>query len=667
MEPGELNIILNINGDQTLAQVQESSPKWIECRYCHKEFKSKDGYKYHVKNEHSEEFKCDSCGEQIFENKNSEKHDTKCSGLKAAWNMIMPPELKLKPKVKQHKEYPCIHCPYRAKRKTDLKLHCDTSHQEKECRYCYKKFKSKYGCEYHVKNKHSESVTNIECRYCDKKFTSKLGYKYHEKNTHSETVTNIECRYCDKKFTSKFSYKQHVKSEHSETIRNYQRENIECRYCDKKFTSRFGYKYHIKIEHSEKFKCESCGEQIFENANSEKHDLKCSGLKATWNMVMPPTIPASKINSMSASPLECLLCNATKFKNKQQYSYHMKSKPHLNKIEMSSFKFSCEHCDRKFNHEKGLNYHIMSKHTEKDLLYNYLCDQCEKSFSDKHYLNVHVSRIHGKKLVKEKHEDKEAYACIEDKCNSEFTTSQGYQYHWEKQHLGKSSLPVDPLALYNCTDCNKGFKSQNGYNYHLESKHANPNKDDDDENTEKEKRLNQEKSHGCGLCDFKASNKISLNIHIFKQHKEYPCIHCPYKAKQRTDLKLHCDTSHQEKEKSGKKSHWQCYGYDDCKRQFKHYTRYLHHRKYAHEGLRYSCEFCDFKGKTKRGLAHHMTTSSAHAREEFMRESDTHAHEGLQFSCQFCDFKGKTKRGLAHHMTTSSAHATEEFMRESDI
>ena len=68
MEEGELN------GDQTQAQVPETSLKWIECRYCQKEFKSKDGYQYHVKNEHSEEFKCESCGEQIFENKNSEKH-----------------------------------------------------------------------------------------------------------------------------------------------------------------------------------------------------------------------------------------------------------------------------------------------------------------------------------------------------------------------------------------------------------------------------------------------------------------------------------------------------------------------------------------------------------------------------------------------------------------
>ena len=606
MEEGELN------GDQTQAQVPESSLKWIECRYCHKEFKSKDGYQYHVKNEHSEEFKCESCGEQIFENKNSEKHDDKCSGLKLSWNMIMPPERK----VKQFKK------PKRGKEVGEIKDSMPaSSSQVTECRYCYKKFKSKYTCAYHVKNKHSESVTNIECRYCNKKFKSKLGCKYHVKNTHSETVTNIECRYCDKQFTSKFGYKQHVKNEHSENVPHVV--NIKCRFCDKEFTSKFGYKYHIKIEHSEKFKCESCGEQIFENANSEKHDGKCSGLKASWKKIMPPAL---KVNPMSASPLECLLCNATKFKNKQQYSYHMKSKPHLNKIEMSSFKFSCEHCDLKFYHEKGLNYHIMSKHTEKDLLYTYSFDQCEKSFSEKQSLNVDVARIRGKKLVKEnrrdKHEDKEAYACIEDKCNSEFTTSQGYQYHWEKQHLGKSSLPVDPLALYNCTDCNRGFKSQNGYNYHLESKHANPNKDDDDENTEKEKRVNKEKSHGCGLCDFKASNKISLNIHIFKRHKEYPCIHCPYKAKQRTDLKLHCDTSHQEKEKSGKKSHWQCYGYDDCKRQFKHYTRYLHHRKYAHEGLRYSCEFCDFKGKTKRGLAHHMTTSSAHATEEFMRESD---------------------------------------------
>ena len=55
--------------------------------------------------------------------------------------------------------------------------------------------------------------------------------------------------------------------------------------------------------------------------------------------------------------------------------------------------------------------------------------------------------------------------------------------------------------------------------------------------------------------------------------------------------------------------------------------------KSIHDGLKYSCEFCDFKATQKRSLPQHVKS----------------IHDGVKHSCEFCDYNATTKKNLQLH------------------
>lgn len=55
------------------------------------------------------------------------------------------------------------------------------------------------------------------------------------------------------------------------------------------------------------------------------------------------------------------------------------------------------------------------------------------------------------------------------------------------------------------------------------------------------------KEHSCKECDYKASNRITLDNHIKRVHfkmRDFPCQWCDYKTSFQQQLRLHCQQSH---------------------------------------------------------------------------------------------------------------------------
>ena len=90
-----------------------------------------------------------------------------------------------------------------------------------------------------------------------------------------------------------------------------------------------------------------------------------------------------------------------------------------------------------------------------------------------------------------------------------------------------------------CVLCNAVMFHQTELTTHMEN-HLN-------ENTCTKQPIYHLKSHQCQICDYTASQKRSLKIHIDSIHnqlKTHKCSICDYTAYQRGQLKRHIDSKH---------------------------------------------------------------------------------------------------------------------------
>ena len=61
------------------------------------------------------------------------------------------------------------------------------------------------------------------------------------------------------------------------------------------------------------------------------------------------------------------------------------------------------------------------------------------------------------------------------------------------------------------------------------------------------------------------------------------------------------------------------------------------HVESVHDGVKYSCESCDYKATTKGNLQRHVVS----------------VHDGVKHSCEYCDYKA-TKKAAFEHMCNLS-------------
>ena len=113
-------------------------------------------------------------------------------------------------------------------------------------------------------------------------------------------------------------------------------------------------------------------------------------------------------------------------------------------------KFMCHNCDRIFNSQQALNYHIKSKHKGD----KYACNECDYQATAQSSLKMHIEAIHHKDVkyacnqcdfratqignlkthVQSKHEGFK-YACSHSQCEKQFTQHASLIRHFKREHL----------------------------------------------------------------------------------------------------------------------------------------------------------------------------------------------------------------------------------------
>ena len=164
------------------------------------------------------------------------------------------------------------------------------------------------------------------------------------------------------------------------------------------------------------------------------------------------------------------------------------------------------------------------------------------------------------------------------------------------------------------------------------------------------------KPYKCHLCDYQASYKHHLKLHVQSKHEDikYPCQQCDYFARQPSNLNQHIRTKHEGIRYSCNKCDYEA-------------TLSNHLQKHVlskHEGLKYPCQKCDYQAKDHRYLKNHINSKHEGIKypcgkcdykakhPSYLQDHIKWKHEGIRYSCQQCCYEATTKRILRRHIRT---------------
>ena len=138
--------------------------------------------------------------------------------------------------------------------------------------------------------------------------------------------------------------------------------------------------------------------------------------------------------------------------------------------------------------------------------------------------------------------------------------------------------------------------------------------------------LDDARPYHCQQCDFKASRKDNLKVHVQNKHEgiKYPCQQCDYQANSSSNLQAHVKSKHE-----GIK-----YLCQQCDYQGSSSSNLQVHVKSKHEGIKYPCQQCDYQATTSFNLQVHVKFK----------------HEGIKYPCQQCDYQANTSNRLQTHV-----------------
>ena len=196
----------------------EEKEKQYDCNICQKKFKTKNGLKSHIENDHKNKdpFQCLTCN-KVYQNKN---------------------ELKRHCRLEKH--------PFPKRRETEARVN-----EDEQCKVCFKKV-GLGSMEQHMEKYHSENSRTWICDECGRSFKRKDSYLRHKRivhGLHNRRLTAVEklydednmmykCPECKRSFDDREDAKDHI-------IQS--RCNMECDICGKQFGLTQHLKRHRKI------------------------------------------------------------------------------------------------------------------------------------------------------------------------------------------------------------------------------------------------------------------------------------------------------------------------------------------------------------------------------------------------------------------------------------
>ena len=129
-------------------------------------------------------------------------------------------------------------------------------------------------------------------------------------------------------------------------------------------------------------------------------------------------------------------------------------------------------------------------------------------------------------------------------CNEGHIFQVGLAYHMKKYHKTITNHREQSV----CQLCGMSFSTSNGLNTHIRHKHRKPGETTENMKFQLQTGDNLEECI-CELCGFSTKNSFQLKQHIFRIHeseKHPKCPHCDFKTPNKISLCVHIDKNHPE-------------------------------------------------------------------------------------------------------------------------
>jgi len=356
---------------------------------------------------------------------------------------------------------------------------------------------------------------------------------------------------------------------------------------------------------SKKFLCDDCGftcaskatlntHKVFKHGDLPPKSLTCDACDYTCDHPTQLTSHKRIIHEEKLDPLECAHCPL-------QVRTQPELDKHLRNIHSEEKPFVCNMCGHRFNKKSNMVKHVKMVHEK---LRPWTCEECNKSFSDRRDLIAHEDSVH--KGLK-------PFDC--PYCDYKCARKKNMYVHIKNIHGEKGSRTSKPS--YECGQCGHVAKHRRLLEQHIRSVH---------EITVKEFQ--------CGLCEFKAATKMSVDRHMQSHTKERRsltaggCSMCGESFTNAARLVAHMRNIHGTIDKT-----YQC---ESCEYRGATHSALKAHMRAVHENIRkHRCDYCEFTSFASSALKRHILA----------------IHEKRKpFECDKCSFKSSYKESLELHL-----------------
>lgn len=266
-----------------------------------------------------------------------------------------------------------------------------------------------------------KEVENVNCDICGEDFESKSELSEHvlEHNQKSH-----KCLFCDRSFMKVMTLRKHYQEDHPDA-NPYKEKKYQCSLCPKRYLTDFLLGQHM-LSH-ENLKSQKCA--LCDFATNTLYDLKNHFRRI----------------HQASKDFECTEKNCGKtFKRRCDMENHRKSVHTLFKVYVK-----CPVCDV-IVLEKGLQSHMINRHSDKASQKPYKCNYCGKAERYEKNLQRHIESVH------EPADRGVTYHC--DKCPASF---------YRRRELTAHSFEHFNGTIYPCTLCDNKYKSKKELTNHV--------------------------------------------------------------------------------------------------------------------------------------------------------------------------------------------------------
>jgi len=217
----------------------------LKCDACGKQFLGDKALKYHMKNVHKKNLRCNFCPKLFDRQSKLTKHE----------------ETHAKRQINQEAMFQCDQCGKEVQGKKGLRIHKRT-HFQFRCQPCNKIFKDQ-----DLLNRHVLNHREYPCEQCGQVY-----YQYALLQKHKNTITHggerkFACDQCGKTFMKKYNLQTHQLTHTGE-------KNFKCEFedCTMAFYKKDVMIRHMRIHTGEKpYQCDICERKFTQSGDMRKH------------------------------------------------------------------------------------------------------------------------------------------------------------------------------------------------------------------------------------------------------------------------------------------------------------------------------------------------------------------------------------------------------------